>query len=58
VITAILRGEDLAGTLKLGCAMGASAAREMGTTVSVFRGDEAAAFVAAHPIDVKELQWK
>jgi sugar/nucleoside kinase (ribokinase family) len=58
VITAILRGEDLAGALKLACAMGASAAREMGTTRSVFRGDEAAAFVAAHPIDVKELQWK
>lgn len=58
VITAILRGEGLAGTLKLGCAMGASAAREMGTTGSAFRGNEAAAFLAAHPIDVKELQWK
>ncbi len=58
VITAILRGEDLAGALKFGCAMGASAAREMGATGSVFRGDEAAAFVASHPIDVKELLWK
>jgi hypothetical protein len=30
----------------------------MVTTRNTFSGDEAAAFLVAHPIDVKELQWK
>jgi sugar/nucleoside kinase (ribokinase family) len=58
VITAIAQGHDLAGMLRLGCALGASAARAMGTTKSVFRGSEARAFIAANPIEVKELEWK
>jgi sugar/nucleoside kinase (ribokinase family) len=57
-IAAVLRGEDLVSTLKFGCALGASATRALGTTSSVFRGDEAAAFVASHPLDVKKLPWK
>ncbi len=57
-IAATLRGEDLTSALKLGCALGASVTRAMGTTRSVFRGGEAAAFVATHPLDVKKWSWK
>jgi sugar/nucleoside kinase (ribokinase family) len=58
IITAVAQGSDLAGMLRLGCALGASAVRAMGTTTSVLKGKEASAFVAANPIDVEELKWK
>lgn len=58
IIAGIAQGLDLEGMLRLGAALGASAARAMGTTTSVFRGGEAGAFIAANPIDVKELPWK
>jgi sugar/nucleoside kinase (ribokinase family) len=57
-IAAVLRGENLAGALTFGCALGASATRALGTTSSVFRGGEAAAFVASRPLDVKKWPWK
>jgi len=44
--------------LRYGAALGASAARAVGTTTSVFRGDEAERFLAGHPIEVKEIPWK
>lgn len=58
IISAISRGADLAGMLQLGCALGASAARTIGTTTSVFHGNEASAFIAANPLEVEELEWK
>jgi sugar/nucleoside kinase (ribokinase family) len=58
VITGIVRGWPVPDMLRFGAALGASAARAIGTTAGVFRSDEAAAFVAAHPFEVKELAWK
>lgn len=58
IITGIVRGYDLPAMLRLGAALGASAARAVGTTTSVFRGDEAERFLADHPIEVKEIPWK
>lgn len=58
IITGIVRGWDLPSMLRYGAALGASAARAVGTTTSVFRGKEAETFLAAHPIEVKEVPWK
>lgn len=58
VITGIVRGWDLPRMLRYGGALGASAARSVGTTSSVFRGDEADSFLAHHPVEVREVQWK
>jgi sugar/nucleoside kinase (ribokinase family) len=57
VITGIVRGWDLPQMLRYGSALGASAARAVGTTISVFHADEAEAFIAANPIEVKEVRW-
>jgi sugar/nucleoside kinase (ribokinase family) len=57
VITGILRGWDMPRMLRHGTALGASAARAIGTTAGVFHMDEAEAFIARHPIVVKELAW-
>ncbi len=58
VINGIVRGWDIPAMLTYGSALGASAARAVGTTTSVFRGDEAEALIAADPIEVKEIRWK
>ena len=58
IIAGLAEGLDLPAMLRLGCALGASATRAMGTTTSVFRREEAVAFIAANPIELKELEWK
>jgi sugar/nucleoside kinase (ribokinase family) len=52
IITGILRGWDLDRTLRYAAALGVSAIRAVGTTDSVFTSEEAAAYVAAHPLRV------
>ena len=56
VIAAIRRGHDLAGLLRYGSALGASATRAVGTTDGVFTAAEADAFIAAHRLPVTEGQ--
>lgn len=58
VITGIARGWDLPQMLRYASALGASAARAIGTTKGVFHGAEADAFLQSHPLDVMELRWK
>ena len=58
VITGIVHGWDLPDMLRYGSALGASAARAIGTTSSVFRADEAGAFLARHPVEVRKIRWK
>lgn len=57
VITGIVRGWPVPQMLRYGAALGASAARSIGTTAGVFRSDEAEVFIAANPLEVKELAW-
>jgi sugar/nucleoside kinase (ribokinase family) len=57
VITGILHGWNMPRMLRYGAALGASAARALGTTAGVFHADEAEAFIARHPIVVKEIAW-
>jgi sugar/nucleoside kinase (ribokinase family) len=52
IITGILRGWELERMLPYAAALGASAIRAVGTTDSVFSGEEATAFVASHPLPV------
>ena len=54
VITGIIRGWDMPRMLVYASALGASAVRAVGTTDSVFRADEAEAFVAAHKLPMEE----
>jgi hypothetical protein len=49
-----LMGWDLPQTLRYASAMGASATRAAGTTSSVFSAEQAAAFIAKHPLTVTE----
>lgn len=58
VIAGIVGGRDLAGSLRYGAALGASAARTVGTTRSVFNQMEAEAFIAAQPLEIREAPWK
>lgn len=53
VITGIARGWSLPTLLRYASALGASAARAVGTTDGVFRAREAEAFVAEHPLGVE-----
>lgn len=57
IITGLTRGWALPQTLRYASALGASAARAVGTTGSVFDAAEAEAFVAAHPTEVREIPW-
>ena len=52
IITGILQGWDLEKTLPYATALGGSATLAIGTTDSVFTADQAAAFVASHPMRV------
>jgi sugar/nucleoside kinase (ribokinase family) len=58
VITGIVRGWDLPAMLRYGSVLGASAARAVGTTTSVLDSGEVETFIAANPIEVKEVRWK
>jgi sugar/nucleoside kinase (ribokinase family) len=54
-ITGLLLGEDLAGCLRWGSAIGASCVRSISATESVFNRPEAEAFMHAHPLDVERF---
>ena len=58
IIAGAVRGLDLASTLALGAALGASAARAVGTTTSVFDARAAADFIAVNPLEIREVEWK
>jgi sugar/nucleoside kinase (ribokinase family) len=57
VIAGIMRGWNVPQMLRFGSVLGASAARALGTTAGVFRAEEADAFLAAHPVTVREIAW-
>jgi sugar/nucleoside kinase (ribokinase family) len=52
-IAGMLRGEDPAGCLRWGSALGASCVRAIGTTESVFNRAEAEAFMRAHELKIE-----
>lgn len=54
VVLGALRGWDMPGVIRYASALGSSAIRALGTTDGVFTAAEAAAYVAAHPLDVIE----
>ncbi|RMF93387.1 MAG: hypothetical protein D6741_13735 [Planctomycetota bacterium] len=54
-IAGLLAGEDAAGCLRWGSAMGASCVRAIGTTDSVFTRAEAEAFMKAHSLLVESV---
>jgi sugar/nucleoside kinase (ribokinase family) len=56
VVTAIVRGWDMARLLHYAAALGASAIRAVGTTDGVFRADEAEAFIAGRRLPMEE--WR
>lgn len=51
----LLRGEDPAGCLRWGSALGASCVGAIGATESVFTRDEAEAFLREHELQIDEL---
>ncbi len=54
-ITGLLLGEDLAGCLRWGSAIGASCVRSISATSSVFNRQEAEDFMRAHPLDIQRF---
>jgi sugar/nucleoside kinase (ribokinase family) len=54
-IAGLLAGEDPAGCLRWGSALGASCVRAIGTTEGVFHRDEAEAFMAEHDLEIEEF---
>ena len=54
-IGGMLAGEDPAGCLRWGSALGASCVRAIGTTESVFNRDEAGTFIREHKLEIEEL---
>lgn len=52
-IAGLLAGEDLAGCLRWGSALGASCVRGVGATETVFNRDEALAFMQAHRLAIE-----
>jgi len=54
-IAGLLAGEDAAGCLRWGSALGASCVRAIGATESVFDRNEATAFMREHPLEIEEL---
>ena len=52
IIAGILRGWDMADTLRFAAAMGASATTAVGTTDGVFTPEQAQAFIDEHALDV------
>lgn len=55
-IAGLLRGEDPAGCLRWGSALGASCVRAIGTTEGVFDGPSAEQFMQQHDLLIEELQ--
>jgi sugar/nucleoside kinase (ribokinase family) len=53
VIAGILRGWEMPRTLRYASALGASAARAVGTTDGVFTAEEAAQFIASHQLEIR-----
>ncbi|MFW5693399.1 MAG: carbohydrate kinase family protein, partial [Thermoguttaceae bacterium] len=51
----LLRGEDPAGCLRWGSALGASCVRALGATESVFTRGEAEAFLREHELPIEEF---
>jgi sugar/nucleoside kinase (ribokinase family) len=54
-IAGMLAGEDPAGCLRWGSALGASCVRSIGATESVFNRDEAIAFMREHELPIERL---
>ena len=54
-IAGLLAGEDLAGCLRWGSAIGASCVRRISATDSVFTRAEAEAFMRADPLVVEQF---
>jgi sugar/nucleoside kinase (ribokinase family) len=54
-IAGLLEGEDPAGCLRWGSALGASCVRAIGATESVFDRDEAIAFMREHPLEIESF---
>lgn len=52
IIVGLLRGWEMPQMLRYASAVGASAARAVGTTTSVFQENEALDFMASHPLDL------
>ena len=52
-IAGLLAGEDPAGCLRWGSALGASCVRSIGATESVFNRQEALAFIKEHPLEIE-----
>ena len=53
IIAGILRGWDMARTLRFAAALGASATTAIGTTDGVFTPEQAEAFLGKHPLNVE-----
>jgi sugar/nucleoside kinase (ribokinase family) len=54
-IAGLLAGEDPAGCLRWGSALGASCVRSIGATESVFNREEAEAFMREHTLEIETL---
>ncbi len=54
-IAGLLNGEDPAGCLRWGSALGASCVRSIGATESVFNRSEAEAFIREHELEIARL---
>ena len=54
-IAGLLAGEDPAGCLRWGSALGASCVRSIGATESVFNRDQAEAFMRENPLEIEEF---
>ena len=54
-IAGLLAGEDPAGCLRWGSALGASCVRSISATESVFNRDEAVAFMREHELKIEEI---
>ena len=54
-ITGLLQGEDLAGCLRWGSAIGASCVRSISATDSIFTRDEAESFIRENPLVIERI---
>ncbi len=52
-IAGLLAGEDPAGCIRWGAALGASCVRAIGATESVFHRDEAEQFIQQHDLEIE-----
>jgi sugar/nucleoside kinase (ribokinase family) len=54
-IAGLLAGEDPAGCLRWGSALGASCVRSIGTTESIFSRDQAEAFMRQYDLELETI---